>query len=239
MLRALLSACRRPSAPQTSSPASRVLWQGTDTPEVAAIQQQHPYPPPQPGGWERRRRQSSGGQGPPPCLHFLRGACRYGTACRFSHDTEDKAAAALPFHHRQPVASQVRCRAFRERQHVQRPRSSNSFINAPCSALRHAASPARSSSLMSPTASPPQANAAAAAAAASSAASSAQPPPWRLRVMSYNILADCLAHEHAAELYSSAPRWSLEWGYRSGLILRWASEHAAGGAGRLPLAGSA
>lgn len=43
---------------------------------------------------------------------------------------------------------------------------------------------------------------------------------WRFRVMSYNVLADCLAHEHAAELYTSAPRFSLEWGYRSALILR-------------------
>lgn len=31
----------------------------------------------------------------------------------------------------------------------------------------------------------------------------------RVRVMSYNILADHLAHEHAAELYQSSPRYAL------------------------------
>ncbi|KAL4425811.1 hypothetical protein ABPG75_009827 [Micractinium tetrahymenae] len=65
-------------------------------------------------------------------------------------------------------------------------------------------------------------NAAASAAAAAAAAKESCPAatPWRFRVLSYNILADHLAHEHAAELYSSAPHFSLRWSYRSGLILR-------------------
>ena len=46
------------------------------------------------------------------------------------------------------------------------------------------------------------------------------PGAWRVRCMSYNVLADCLAREHAAELYSSPPRYALEWGYRAALIVR-------------------
>lgn len=42
---------------------------------------------------------------------------------------------------------------------------------------------------------------------------------WRFRVLSYNVLADCLAQEHK-ELYTSAPRFSLEWSFRSRLIIR-------------------
>lgn len=43
---------------------------------------------------------------------------------------------------------------------------------------------------------------------------------YRFRVMSYNVLADCLAREHAAELYRSAPTFSLDWSYRGELIIR-------------------
>lgn len=64
-----------------------------------------------------------------------------------------------------------------------------------------------------------QANISTAVSAVSAALPAAA--PWRFRVLSYNILADHLAHEHAAELYSSAPHFSLRWSYRSGLILRW------------------
>lgn len=41
---------------------------------------------------------------PELCRHFLRGRCRFGSACRFSHQRED---VALPFGHRQYVQSQV------------------------------------------------------------------------------------------------------------------------------------
>ena len=41
--------------------------------------------------------------------------------------------------------------------------------------------------------------------------------------MSYNVLADHLAHDHAAELYTSAPQYALEWAYRRELIVRWAA----------------
>ena len=68
-----------------------------------------------------------------------------------------------------------------------------------------------------------QAAAAASARSTAAAAAASGPPAWRFRVVSYNVLADCLAHEHAAELYASAPRYSLEWGYRCDLILRCSS----------------
>lgn len=38
---------------------------------------------------------------------------------------------------------------------------------------------------------------------AAAAGDPAPPGAWRLRIMSYNVLADHLAHEHAAELYNS------------------------------------
>ncbi len=46
------------------------------------------------------------------------------------------------------------------------------------------------------------------------------PQHSRVRTMSYNLLADNLAHEHSRELYNSSPRFALEWGYRRKLILR-------------------
>lgn len=51
------------------------------------------------------------------------------------------------------------------------------------------------------------------------------PAHARVRVLSYNILADHLAHEHAAELYNSSPRYALEWGYRRRLIEAEISEY--------------
>lgn len=47
--------------------------------------------------------------------------------------------------------------------------------------------------------------------------------------MTYNILAEHLAHEHAPELYRSSPRYALEWGYRSKLIVREVSCSVAAG----------
>ena len=32
----------------------------------------------------------------PPCRHFLRGACRYGDACKFAHAARDADAARAP-----------------------------------------------------------------------------------------------------------------------------------------------
>ena len=46
-----------------------------------------------------------------------------------------------------------------------------------------------------------------------------------MRVISYNILADHLAHEHSRELYNSSPRYALEWGYRGRLIVREIGEY--------------
>ncbi|BDA48472.1 probable protein angel homolog 2 at N-terminal half [Coccomyxa sp. Obi] len=40
-----------------------------------------------------------------------------------------------------------------------------------------------------------------------------------VRIMSYNILADQLAHEHAHELYRACPRWCLQWQHRGPAIL--------------------
>ncbi|GAB4817059.1 hypothetical protein N2152v2_004105 [Parachlorella kessleri] len=58
------------------------------------------------------------------------------------------------------------------------------------------------------------------------ACEAAVPPSHsRVRVMSYNILADHLAHEHSRELYSSSPRYALEWGYRGRLIMREIGEY--------------
>lgn len=110
------------------------------------------------GGGTRSRGPSNS----PPCIYHLRGHCRFGVHCNFSHDTEQAASAALPMHHRQLVHS----------------------------------------------------------AAVHAGAAGSNVAPWHFRVMSYNVLADCLAHEHAAELYTSVPRFALEWGWRSGLILR-------------------
>lgn len=124
---------------------------------------------------QRRWGSGSGGRAAaaasPPCIYHLRGHCRFGAHCRFSHDVAEAASRALPLHHR---------------------------------ALVHSAS-----------------------APAGVAAAGAAVAPWHFRIMSYNILADCLAHEHAAELYTSVPRFALEWGWRSGLILRCAGGRAA------------
>lgn len=133
--------------------------------------------------WRRSGR--SGGGPPPPCLFHLRGFCRFGAACRFSHDVTEQASAALPLHHRQAVHSHA------------------------------AAGLATAAACDSP-------------GSGQATTSSSATVPWRFRIMSYNVLADCLAHEHAAELYSSAPRFALEWGYRSGLILRWAAWKGSG-----------
>ncbi|EFN57442.1 hypothetical protein CHLNCDRAFT_50978 [Chlorella variabilis] len=99
---------------------------------------------------------------PELCRHFLRGRCRFGSACRFSHQRED---VALPFGHRQYVQSQA--------SHAIRGNEGG----------------------------------------------------WRFRVLSYNVLADCLAQEHK-ELYTSAPRFSLEWSFRSRLIIREILHHS-------------
>jgi hypothetical protein len=57
-------------------------------------------------------------------------------------------------------------------------------------------------------------------------AGAALPPRHsRVRLMSYNVLADHLAHEHSHELYNSSPRYALEWGYRCKLILREIGEY--------------
>lgn len=47
-----------------------------------------------------------------------------------------------------------------------------------------------------------------------------QPPPRKLRIMSYNILADTLAYEHAKELYKSSPHHCLKWRHRCQMLLR-------------------
>ena len=65
-----------------------------------------PRPPPPSTPMQHQRRRLSG---PPPCAFHLRGHCRFGTACRFSHEAAEQADAALPFHHRQTVQSQVCC----------------------------------------------------------------------------------------------------------------------------------
>lgn len=45
-----------------------------------------------------------------------------------------------------------------------------------------------------------------------------QTPKHGLRVMSYNILADQYAHDHAKDLYSAVPLGALNWGSRAALI---------------------
>jgi mRNA deadenylase 3'-5' endonuclease subunit Ccr4 len=44
------------------------------------------------------------------------------------------------------------------------------------------------------------------------------PPPRRLRVMSYNVLAEAYAREHAGDLYTSVPRAALAWPARLRLL---------------------
>lgn len=139
---------------------------------------------------------------PPPCVFFLRGLCRYGTACRFSHEPVECSGDALPFHHRQLVQSQVR----------------GCCAPAPLAA----APPAFNCSAGSQSSRVHALGCTQANARLAADSTDGHTAPWRIRVLSYNTLADCLAHEHAAELYKSAPRFALEWGYRSGLIIRWA-----------------
>lgn len=162
-----------------------------------------------PGGSSKQRQRSSSapsGSRLHLCTHFRRGYCRFGSACRLSHDPADHAAAALPFHDRQLAQSQV-CWA-----NVASAGSACHFASVYIPTCR-----LQSCAPWSPFA--VQANLSTAAAAASAGLPAGA--PWRFRVLSYNILADHLAHEHAAELYSSAPRFSLRWSYRSGLIIRW------------------
>eukprot|EP00887_Chlorella_sp_A99_P001011 scaffold5.g1011.t1 len=112
-------------------------------------------------GWQRRGPPPL----PPPCLHFLRGSCRFGDACRFLHSAPEQLPEVLPFHHRRMVAGE-----------------------------------------------------ACAAAAQHGSAAQGTPPPgaWHLRAMSYNVLADHLAHDHAGELYNSRAtgqcRRGAQWG---------------------------
>ncbi|KAL4513210.1 hypothetical protein Ndes2437B_g08253 [Nannochloris sp. 'desiccata'] len=98
--------------------------------------------------------------GPRPCVHFLRGSCRFGMRCRFQHDTS---ATSLPFHHRESVEANLN--KYKIPSHL---------VDA------------------SP----------------------------QLRIMSYNILADHYAQEHAQELYASVPWAALEWTSRADMIAK-------------------
>lgn len=50
-------------------------------------------------------------------------------------------------------------------------------------------------------------------------------PTLSFKVMSYNILADSLAKDHARELYSSMPHFALDWRYRHKLITQEIRHH--------------
>ena len=116
----------------------------------------------------------------PLCHHFLRGCCRYGAACRFSHDVQAASRTSLPFGDRKYVGAEQ----------------------------------------AAPPPPPPGADSGQRQRPASAPTAGGRHGSWPLRVMSFNVLADCLAREHAAELYTSAPRWSLEWSFRGPRIVK-------------------
>ena len=99
---------------------------------------------------------------PPLCTYFVRGHCRHGTACRFTHAAATQSEGSpLPVHHRL-------------------------FVEAP--------------------------------AAGSVTGLADYGGKLSLRLMSYNILADQYARQHAAELYSTVHRDLLDWPRRAALL---------------------
>ena len=137
-------------------------------------------------------------RGSAPCVFFLRGHCRRGDYCAYSH------APAADLHHTLPFAD----RQFSE------VGSATQYIAAALPAQPPPPSPSR-------PAAAPQARPSSSQTGASGSSSGGGGGGTLVRVMSYNVLADHLAHGHAAELYTYAPQYALEWAYRRELIVRW------------------